>query len=145
MNRKGMISIIDAIIFVSILSMVSVAMFSLADTDAHTENQMAGDIVDTFLSMELRSCDVMGTDDTATYPISILLASLINSDDPYALEFVEGIFDGMIQEPYGYELMIEYDGRTIETGTLLNDISSKYRTSVPIVNDKCLTISLSIG
>ena len=145
MNCKGMISIIDVIIFVSILSMVSVAMFSLADTDANTEDQMAGDIVDTFLSMELRSCDVMGTGDTATYPISILLASLINSDDPYALEFVEGIFDGMIQEPYGYELMIEYDGRTIETGTLLNDISSKYRTSVPIVNDKCLTISLSIG
>ena len=146
MNRCGMISLVDAMVFVSVISIVAVAIFSLSGHPETEDGPLAGDVVDTFLSVELKACDVMDTDDTAIYPISILISSMINSDDPHTYKLLKELFDGMIPEPYGYELTMTYgDHTTYVERKMDGDAASKSLTSVPIIKDRMLSISLIIG
>ena len=145
MNDRGMISIVDALIFISVLTVAATMLFAAMDHHSGTDDPMAGDIVDEFLSVELRSCDVFDTKDTVTYPSGVLLAAMVNSEDPHTEGFVRTMLDSMVPNVYGYDVTIGYGERTMGTGRPADgDLTSRCRTSVPIVDGKCLTVELRI-
>ena len=144
MNRSGMISMIDAVIFIAILSVASVMLFTFIHEEPCID-PMAGDVTDRFLSIELMPCDVMDSDDTVIRPLPILLAALINSGDPAAERISKDVLDEMVPEPYGYVMTMTYDRKTVRTERHADrDLTSRCTTSVQIIAGRCLTVELDV-
>ena len=145
MNRKGMISIIDAVIFISLLSVIAAMLFAFPHSDGGN-NPMAGEIAEQFLSMELMASDVLDTDDSKTYPISMLIAAEINSGNTDAAEMmVKEVFDRIVPSGHGYAVELDYEGKKIRVDRQWDcDVTSHCRTLVPVIKDRHLGISVEI-
>ena len=145
MNRKGMISIMDAVIFISLISVVAAMLFAFPHSDEYNR-PTAGEVTEQFLSVELKASDVLDTDDSKTYPISMLIAAEINSGDTdAAAKMVKDVFDRIVPSGHGYTVEMEYEGKKIMVDRQREcDVTSHCRTLVPVIKDRCLGISVEI-
>ena len=78
-NRKGMLSSLDAMIFLSVMVLVSAGLFAYASFE-DPETITSKDVADSFFSAELRASDLYPTEDDQTAPICDILAACINSE-----------------------------------------------------------------
>ncbi|MFA7044420.1 MAG: hypothetical protein WC186_08745, partial [Bacteroidales bacterium] len=101
-NKKGMIAIVDALIFLTIMSTVVIGMFSYVVVQ-ETEQPLAKTINDDFFSIKLKASDIYPTDDDQTYPIADLIAADLNSGSyGNAEQYVKNAIDMMVPQMYGY-------------------------------------------
>lgn len=75
LNRKGSIAMIDAMIFIILLSAVSVTMFANIMPDNVHDGPNAKTVCDDLFSMKLDSSTLFDTEDTQILPISTLIAA----------------------------------------------------------------------
>ena len=112
-NRKGMVAMMDAMIFLFLISLVATWLFAFSGI-ADTEEPMAKEITDDFFSMEVRTCDLMYLDDTKILPIGTLIAANMNTGEMERTEeFVSKVINDMVPDCYGYELILEYGGHSL--------------------------------
>lgn len=144
-DGKGMISLVDAMIFVTLLSIVSVSLFSFYASE-YQEEPMAKNICNEIISIDLRASDVFETTDSDTYSISDLIASGINSDRTEKIEsYIENSIDELIPINDGYRLTITYGDRTMEFEREMGSIvDSEYSTDVDIINGTKMNYRLVI-
>ena len=112
-NIKGTVAIIDAMVFIVLLSVAATWLFVFTNI-TETEEPMAKTVSDDLFSVEVRTCDLMDLEDTKVLPIGTLMAATMNVGKCERMErFLSETLDQMIPEVYGYEFMIEYNGHSM--------------------------------
>lgn len=131
-NKKGMIAIIDALIFLTIMSTVVIGMFSYFIVQ-ETEQPLAKTINDDFFSIRLKASDIYPTVDDQTYPIADLIAADLNSGSyGNAEQYVKNAIDTMIPLMYGYLFTLVYKEHTMSISREGNTMTSCYSTAILI-------------
>jgi len=144
-DRKGVVSIVDAMIFVTLIAVVSMCLFSFFVSE-HQEEPMAKTVCDDLISVELKASDVFDTEDSDVYRISDLIATgMVSGRTDRVESYVSQTLDGLIPKMHGYELTISYDGKTMtfarEGG---QEMTSEYSVDTDIVNGKTMGYYLKI-
>ena len=124
-----MVAIVDALVFISVLSIAAFGLFAYTDC-SETEVTMAESISNDLFSMELKACDICDTSDTTVYPISTLIAVCIEENDVHSAEqFLKSTLDSMIPATHGYSLTIEFNDSVISVQRQgADEVSSSYET-----------------
>lgn len=144
-DRKGMISLMDAMIFVTLMALVSASLFTMYCIDDSDEPD-AKDICDEFISIRLKASDVFDTEDSEVYDISTLIASHMASDtEDEVEEYIENVIDDLVPKTYGFRFEINVGDESIicqreSTGELI----SEYRTTIRTIADVEIDYRLSI-
>lgn len=147
MNRKGMISIIDAIVFLSMLSIICIALFTMSDAGSDDEMPDAWSVADRIMQVELKEYDCFDTDDNGNCSFAVIIASRIHQNDTEEITaIIQNILDDSIPGPYGYALSLEYEGKRIEIDKGEGEKDrSRYTGTCDIIGGKILKIDLRIG
>ena len=112
-NRKGMIAVFDAMVFIVLLSMAATWLFIFTSV-SETEEPMAKTVSDDLFLVEVRTCDLMYLEDTKVLPIETLIAAtMIDGRCQRTEQFISLTLEQLISEVYGYDLILEYKGKTL--------------------------------
>lgn len=146
LSRKGNIAMIDAMVFLILLSAVSVTMFAGADHTEIRDEPIAKDICDDLFSMRLSPSMLSDTDDEQIFPIGVLIASNMNSGHTEDMRtFIREVMDDLVPYAYGYELSIGYNGKKIEVGRQgQRESSSEYSCSQHIVGSMYMDVHIRL-
>ena len=126
-NRKGIIAVFDALVFIVLLSMAATWLFVFTSI-SETEEPMAKTVSDDIFLIEVRTCDLMYLEDTKVLPIETLIAAtMIDGRCERTEQFISETLEQLIPEVYGYELLLEYSGRTLHFQRMSDrEMSSEY-------------------
>ena len=112
-NRKGIVAMFDAMIFIVLLTMAATWLFVFTSLEEPDE-PMAKTVSDDIFSVEVRTCDLLYLNDTKVLPIDTLLAASMNSNQTGRTEtYVSELLDQLIPALYGYEFTVEYGGHSM--------------------------------
>ena len=143
-NKKGMIAVMDTLIFLIIMSMVVVGIFSHNMTQ-ETEQPLAKTINDDFFSIRLKASDIYPTDDGQTYPIADLIAADLNSGLHGNTErYIKNAMDTMVPGMYGYIFTLRYGDHMISISREGKDMTSCFSTAIPVNGGEDLFVDLTI-
>ncbi|MDD3128650.1 MAG: hypothetical protein PHW16_05290 [Candidatus Methanomethylophilaceae archaeon] len=127
-NRKGMLSSLDAMIFLSVMVLVSAGLFAYASFE-DPETITSKDVADSFFSAELRASDLYPTEDDQTAPICDILAACINSGNlTKAKEYTEKVMRDLIPRHSSFLVEMEFNGKVLTAGAAGSGVSSYYET-----------------
>ncbi|MFA6709997.1 MAG: hypothetical protein WCR83_01560 [Candidatus Methanomethylophilaceae archaeon] len=143
-DSKGMVAVMDTLIFLVIMSMVVIGIFSYTVIQ-ETEQPLAKTINDDFFSIRLKASDIFPTDDCQTYPIADLVAADLNSGlHGNAEKYVKGTMDSMVPEIYGYTFTLTYGENTMSVSRGGGDMTSCFSTVIQIDGGGNLSADLTI-
>lgn len=109
-DRKGMVAMFDAMIFIVLLTMAATWLFVFTSLEEPDE-PMAKTVSDDIFSVEVRTCDLLYLNDTKILPLDTLLASSMNSGQTEKTEaYLSELLDQLIPAVYGYEFTLDYRG-----------------------------------
>ncbi len=146
LSRKGNIAMIDAMVFLILLSAVSVTMFTSTDTAEIRDEPIAKTVCDDLFSMRVSASILFDTDEGQILPISMLIASNMSSGHTDEMRaFVKGMMDELVPDMYGYELTMEYNGKKIDVGRQgQRDLSSEYTCSQHVVGPMYMDVHIRL-
>lgn len=144
-NRKGFVAIMDAMIFLTILSIVSVSVFSYA-SNIDEDQPLAKTVCDDLFTIKLMASDVYPTEDSQTFPIADLIAADLNTDRiGDSMDYVRDSLEGLIPPMHGYVLKLSYNGNSYELSRMGEDSeSSEYGTFIEVAGGGLLEVELTI-
>ena len=143
LRKKGMASLIDAFMFITVITLITAGMFAYSSLSADKEPE-AKALHDAFLSIELRTDDLFEGTGTQMVRMCDLLAADIMTGNGSARGYAEDVLACIIPPIYGYEFTFEYEGRTMTIGNGGNVITSRYSTETVILGGKVMRTSLSL-
>ena len=112
-DRKGMVAMFDAMIFIVLLTMAATWLFVFTSLEEPDE-PMAKTVSDDIFSVEVRTCDLLYLNDTKILPLDTLLASSMNSGQTGKTEaYLSELLDQLIPAVYGYEFTLDYRGHSM--------------------------------
>lgn len=112
-DRRGMIAMVDALIFIILISMAASWMFFF-DEDVEHEEPMAKTVTDDLFTVEVRTCDLMYLGDTKVLPLRTLIAATMSDGRTERTEaFISSALEELIPPLYGYDMTLEYGGHTL--------------------------------
>ena len=112
-DRKGIVAMFDAMIFVVLLTMAATWLFVFTSLEEPDE-PMAKTVSDDIFSVEVRTCDLLYLNDTKILPMDTLLAASMNSGQTGKTEtYLSELLDQLIPAVHGYEFTVEYRGHTM--------------------------------
>ena len=112
-DRKGIVAMFDAMIFVVLLTMAATWLFVFTSME-EPEEPMAKTVSDDIFSVEVRTCDLLYLNDTKILPLDTLLASSMNTGQTGKTEsYLSELLEQLIPAVYGYEFTLEYKGHTM--------------------------------
>ncbi len=112
-NRKGIVAMFDAMIFVLLLTMAATWLFVFTSM-GEPEEPMAKTVSDDIFSVKVRTCDLLNLNDTKILPIDTLLAASMNSNQIGKTQtYLSELLDQLIPAVYGYDFTVEYRGHSI--------------------------------
>ncbi len=144
MNRKGMVSTLDAVIFVTVLSVVACLVIGVPQIQDHGPD--AGEICDSIFDSKLRAGEVIEGGGEAVYPMPELAAMAVNSgQDSFIRGYIDGVMSDVLGDRYVYRLEMTYldSGLVLGTDAGYEPVSSCTREYV-IVGDGVLTVTLTV-
>jgi hypothetical protein len=141
-NRKGMTGIVDAMIFITIMTLVFSAMY-MNSASQPEEDQKATDIVEELMSVELRVGDVTDIEDIKILSMSNLLAAAFLADDYGPMNHVKSVLDVLFANPDMYSLEITYEDCEYSIGTDREAISECTKT-ITVMYGGELTVKLKL-
>jgi hypothetical protein len=125
-NRKGMLSSLDAMVFLSVMVLVSAGLFAYASFE-EPETITSKDVTESFFSAELRASDLYPTDDNHSVPICDILAACINSGNlTKAKEYTEKVMRDLIPRHNSFLVEMEFGGKILTVGGGGCQVSSYY-------------------
>ena len=144
-DRRGMIAVFDAMVFVLLLSMAATWMFVFTSMD-DIDEPMAKTVSDDIFSMEVRTSDLMDLSDTKVLPIETLIAATMKNGSTERTErLLSETLDELIPQVYGYDFELEYEGHTLcFQRDSERELSSEYGSEYPVDGAGVLRSSLRI-
>lgn len=145
LNRKGTVALIDAMVFLSLMSVVAVGIFAYIGY-AEIEEPMAKSVTDDLFSVKVKASDLTDSEDSKLYPIAVLIsANMASGDTEFTERYLAETMDCLIPEMYGYVLALGYEGHLLSVErTSLRDISSDYSSEINIDGAGTLSYRLVI-
>ena len=146
LNRKGSIAMIDAMIFIILLSAVSVTMFANIMSDDVHDGPNAKTVCDDLFSMKLDSSTLFDTEDAQILPVSTLIAANMNSGHKEEMRsFIKRVMDDLVPDTYGYDISMTFKGdEMIVERHAGGDISSEYSCSQPVVGSMHMDVRIRL-
>ena len=142
-GKKGMASVIDAFMFITVIALIAAGMFAYSSLTAE-EGAEAKALHDTFFSIELRTNDLFEETDTQSVRMCDLVAAHMASGKGDVKEYVESVLGSIIPPIYGYEFKFEYEGHVLTIGDGGNVLRSHYSSDIVILGGKVMHTSLSL-
>ncbi|MCL2608163.1 MAG: hypothetical protein FWD92_06400 [Methanomassiliicoccaceae archaeon] len=142
-GRKGMISIVDASVFIVIIGLIAAGMFAYSSAAIEKE-PLAKEMYDAFFAIELHSSDLFDDPDTRNVRICDLMAAYMTTGEGSVKEYAEDILRSIIPPVYGYLFVFEYGGSVMTIGNGGNVLSSSYHGEKRIINGNTMRASLSL-
>ena len=130
LRKKGMISLMDAMIFITILSIAASAIFVYAPNDSHEEN--AKDIHHDIFETKLKVSDVFDIQDTRVMPLSDLLAAHLTSGEGNIEDYIYKVLDAKIIGKFRFictssgKTMILGDGNGVPSSSYAQTMDTPY-------------------
>jgi hypothetical protein len=115
-NTKGLTAMVDAMIFIVIMGILVVAMFSIQNNEEYVMNE-ASEVSDQLFSAKMRISDVMDAEDSLIVPLTDLLAASIVTGESSVSEYVVSVLDSLTERPGAYRLNMSYRDVTVTLGT----------------------------
>jgi hypothetical protein len=134
----------DALIFLTILSIVSTGLFSYIEMN-ETEEPLAKTVVDDLMSVKLQACDIYDTGDTRVFRLAELIAADINTGSTSEMGFfIKGSLDDMIPAALGYRAVFTYNGNQMTVSRSDGNESSAYECKIEIEGGGSLGVRLAV-
>jgi hypothetical protein len=142
-GKKGMASVIDVMMFITVIALVAAGMFAYSSL-THDETTEAKTLHDAFFSIELRTNDLFNETDTQSVRMCDLVAAHMMSGRGDVREYTEHVLASVIPPIYGYEFTFEYEGRVMTVGNGGYILTSQYSSEMVILGGKMMRTSLSL-
>jgi len=140
-GRKGMVAVMDAMLFIVILGLAVSAIFVY--TADPGEEPLAERIHRDVFATELRVNDVFDVNDSRVVPVDYIIAAHLSSGEGDIEQYLYDLLRAMVPIPHGFELTCEFRGSvmTISEG---GEIPSSTCSSERTVAGEVLRTSLKI-
>ena len=144
-DSKGMIAFMDAMVFLTLLSIVAVCLFTYTSTMGADE-PLAKTVSDQLYGSEVIACDVLDCKDTEAIPLPTAIAvGLRNGNTVDVEDILTRTLELMIPGIYGYELQLTYEGHSMTVYRRSGgEIISEYSSEISINGAGTLVSTLSI-
>ncbi len=141
MNRKGMLAMVDAMVFVVIIMAAAAVMVHTANTG--TSDSDAGDVLESVMSSKVRMSDLREDGDGSLVKVSDMIALDLVSGTTDALEFAEGCLESF-SKGRPFLLSVEYDGKTAAIGTEGSRPASSASMDLPVTTGGSVHAELTL-
>ncbi len=141
MNRKGMLAMLDAMVFVVIVMAAAAVMVHTAHTG--TSDSDAGDVLESVMSSKVRMSDLREDGDGSLVKISDMVALDLVSGTTDALEFAEGCLESF-SKGRPFLLTVTYEGTTATIGSEGSRPASSASTDLPVTTGGSLHAELTL-
>lgn len=144
-DRKGMIAIIDALVFLTLMSAVAFGLFACT-SDTNTEEPLAKTITEQLFDTEVRLNDLCDTGDSQIEPLYMIAAVNLNTGYTESTEdFIRDTLNILLPGFCGYDLTVEYNGHSFSISRGSDrELSSEYTTEIPIGDAGALSVRMMI-
>ena len=113
-DRRGITGIVDAMIFIVIMSLVFSALY--ANSQHETEDCRAAEISGNLLSSKVRACDITDSEDSKMLPIADAMAIAVVTGNKNAVDMLTSVLDASVGVPGSYLFTMTYNGKTLSIG-----------------------------
>ena len=142
-NRKGMLSTLDAVIFVTILAVVAAGLVSVPEIDDPTPD--ASEICGDLFEVRLQSSCILPDSGDSVYLMTDLTAIALASGETVFLEdYIERAVSGTLSGRYGYTLTAECGGAECCFGDGRGRTVSSFTAVYDVIGDTDLSVTLTI-
>lgn len=114
-DRRGITGMVDAMIFIVIMSLVFSAMY--ANSVHETEDCRASEIANNLLSSKVRACDIMDSEDSKMLSMADAIAATAITGNVNAIAMMTSILDASVGVPDSYLFTATYNGKTLTIGS----------------------------
>ncbi len=142
MNKKGMASMIDAMIFITVMTMVVGMMFP-GNIIHDSDETKAGEVCENLMSVGLSMGEVYGTDDSIPVKLADLIAGYLRTGDGDVTDYIKKAM-GVLVPGYNYLLVYEYENKILKIGEEYDEETSSYFSSVTVMGGGVLNYRLSL-
>jgi hypothetical protein len=115
-NRKGLTGIIDAMIFITIMSVVFSALYAYNINDTDTFDIDASDISNEILSSKFCLDDIIYTDDSRLVSFTDLLAAATLTGDERTIDYLRLVLNSATGRSDSYRMTVIYGNNTFTIG-----------------------------
>lgn len=116
MNGKGMVATLDAVIFVTVLAVASMMLFTAVPHDG-PEGPDASGICDSVSRITLSSELIAeGSGDRPMNVWDMCAVSIASGDTEFVENYLGGVIGDILTDRYGYVMRVEYRGTVLEFG-----------------------------
>ncbi|MCK9323058.1 MAG: hypothetical protein M0P07_03775 [Candidatus Methanomethylophilaceae archaeon] len=140
-NKKGITAIVDAMIFIIIISLAVAALYANTGDEEFIMND-ASDVSNQLLSSDFRISDLMNTNDSSVVSLTDLLAAAVVTGDSSITDYIVTVLDALTERPDSYLLNLKYSGKVISLGTGDGNPVSGYITNSTVTFGGTLTFEL---
>lgn len=141
-NRKGITGIMDAMIFIAIMTVVFSALY--AGSIHEVRDDRAADIAGNVLSSKIRACDIMNTEDSKMISMTDAMAAAVVTGNGNAISLIESILDASVGVPGSYSFAMTYNGRTVTIGDDTGTPGSGHRSETAVIFGGILITELKL-
>lgn len=115
-NRKGLTGIIDAMIFITIMSVVFSALYAYNINDVNNFDPDASDISGEILSSKFCLDDIIDTDDSRLVSFTDLLAAATLTGDERTIAYLQLVLNSATGRSDSYRMTAIYGSNTFTIG-----------------------------
>jgi len=137
-NRKGIVAVMDAMLFIVILGLVVSAMFVYAPDDP--EEPIAEKVHNDIFATELRVNDVFDVNDSRVISIDYIIAAQLASGNGNIEPYLYELLRSMVPVSHGFELTCEYRGNVMIINESAGLMTSRYSSERPVAGDILRTV-----
>lgn len=144
MNRKGMVAIMDAMIFVVLLTFVSLALLDFDTEEEEISTMDASDICEYVLSTDMTSSGLVPDMGNANYTMADAIAYATVNGSDRIMEEARTMIDGLTMGKYGYCITFTCNGHTESIGEINGVSGSSYSGTWTVTGGKDLVVEMWI-
>jgi hypothetical protein len=141
-DRKGLTGIMDAVIFMVLISMAFSALYVY--DSGNNDFRDASDISDEILSARFSLNDVSDYEDSKIVCFTDLLAVTTITNDEHVMEYLVSLLDSTTGMPGSYKMTITYMDNSFTVGTGSGIPRSSCIRATPVVYGDSLTTEIEL-
>jgi len=137
-GKKGMVAVMDAMLFIVILGLAVSAIFVYTSEDS--EEPLAEKIHRDIFATEMRVSDVFDINDSRVVPVDYIIAAHLSSGEGCIEEYLYDLLRTMVPVSHGFELICEFRGSVMTIGDVEGIPSSSCSSERPVGGDTLRTL-----
>ena len=145
MNRKGMVAMMDAMIFIVLISMLSITILTFDSEDETFEPLDASEICECVLSTDFTDSNLVPNMGDAEYRVADAVAYAVMTDSKAILNEVKLMVDELTMGNYDYSLKFTMNGVTRTIGDWNGFSESSYSGTWTVSGGKDLIVEMELG